>query len=162
LHGMVYYIFSKSLRILEEFRKNPHIKIPPKSPCTKFQSLYKFKNLIFNSKGDFPPSFRPSRPTRPFGLPGPADFLPPPASKQSRQPLLPAGLTSPPWPPPLKGKKSPRRPSFISTLNGPPPLHSSGNLCLQARTLKLLLRWPLKTPQTLFSPLPYKRHPHPR
>jgi hypothetical protein len=36
------------LRSLEEFRKNPHVKIPPKSPSTIFQSLGKFKNLIFN------------------------------------------------------------------------------------------------------------------
>jgi hypothetical protein len=36
--------------MLEEFRKNPHIKIPPKSPCTKFQSPCKFKNPNFNSK----------------------------------------------------------------------------------------------------------------
>jgi hypothetical protein len=28
------YIFLKSLRSLEEFRKNPHIKIPPKSPIS--------------------------------------------------------------------------------------------------------------------------------
>jgi hypothetical protein len=47
---MAYYIFLKSLRSIEEFRKNPHVKIPPKSPSTKFQSLGKFKNSIFNSK----------------------------------------------------------------------------------------------------------------
>jgi hypothetical protein len=47
---MTYYIFLKSLRTLEEFRKNPHVKIPPKSPSTNFQSLSKFKNLIFNSE----------------------------------------------------------------------------------------------------------------
>jgi hypothetical protein len=27
LHGMAYYIFLKSLRSIEEFRKNPHVKI---------------------------------------------------------------------------------------------------------------------------------------
>jgi hypothetical protein len=47
---MTYYIFLKSLRSLEEFRKNPHVKIPPKSPCANFQSLGKFKNYIFNSE----------------------------------------------------------------------------------------------------------------
>jgi hypothetical protein len=36
------------LRSLEEFRKNPHVKIPPKSPSTNFHSLGKFKNPIFN------------------------------------------------------------------------------------------------------------------
>jgi hypothetical protein len=46
---MTYYIFLKSLRSLKEFRKNPHVKIPRKSPCTNFQSLGKFKNPIFNS-----------------------------------------------------------------------------------------------------------------
>jgi hypothetical protein len=47
---MAYYIFLKSLRSLEEFRKNPHVKIPPKSPSTNFQSLGKFKNLILIQK----------------------------------------------------------------------------------------------------------------
>jgi hypothetical protein len=45
---MAYYNFLKSLRSLEEFRKNPHLRIPPKSPSTNFQSLDKFKNPIFN------------------------------------------------------------------------------------------------------------------
>jgi hypothetical protein len=40
---MAYYIFLKSLRSPEEFTKNPHIKIPPKSPPTNFQSLCIFK-----------------------------------------------------------------------------------------------------------------------
>jgi hypothetical protein len=67
LHGMAYYIFPKSLRSLEEFRKNPHVKIPPKSPSTNFQSLGKFKNPIFNSEILFP-CFRPSRPCGRLGL----------------------------------------------------------------------------------------------
>jgi hypothetical protein len=66
-HGMAYYIFLKSLRSLEEFRKNPHIKIPPKFPSTNFQSLAKFKNPIFNSEILFP-CFRPGRPCGPLGL----------------------------------------------------------------------------------------------
>jgi hypothetical protein len=37
---MAYYIF----------RKNPHVKIPPKSSSTNFQILGKFKNTIFNSE----------------------------------------------------------------------------------------------------------------
>jgi hypothetical protein len=64
---MAYYIFLKSLRSLEEFRKNPHVKIPPKSPCANFQSLGKFKNPIFNSEILFP-CFRPGRPCSPLGL----------------------------------------------------------------------------------------------
>jgi CO dehydrogenase/acetyl-CoA synthase epsilon subunit len=47
LLGMAYYIFLKSLRSLEEFRKNPHVKIPPKYPCENFQSLGKFKKSNF-------------------------------------------------------------------------------------------------------------------
>jgi hypothetical protein len=50
LNSMAYYTFIKSLMSLEEFRKNPHIKTPSKSPCTNFQSLGKFKKLIFISK----------------------------------------------------------------------------------------------------------------
>jgi hypothetical protein len=64
---MSYYIFLKSLRSLEEFRKNPHVKIPPKSPCANFQSLGKFKNPIFNSEFLFL-RFRPGRPCGPLGL----------------------------------------------------------------------------------------------
>jgi hypothetical protein len=62
---MAYYIFLKSVRSLEEFRKNPHVKIHPKSPCTNFQSLGKFKNPIFNSKILFP-CFWPGRPCGPL------------------------------------------------------------------------------------------------
>jgi hypothetical protein len=68
---MAYYIFLKSLRSLEEFRKNSDVKIPPKSPSTNFQSLGKFKNLIFNSEIHF--SLFSARttlqPTRPVAQP---------------------------------------------------------------------------------------------
>jgi hypothetical protein len=63
---MAYYIFLKSSRSLEEFRKNPHVKIPPKSPCANFQSLGKFKNPIFYSEILFL-RFRPGRPCGPLG-----------------------------------------------------------------------------------------------
>jgi hypothetical protein len=59
---MAYSIFLKYLRSLEEFRKNPHVKIPPKSPCANFQRLGIFKNLIFIQKGIFF-GFRPIRPS---------------------------------------------------------------------------------------------------
>jgi hypothetical protein len=67
---MAYYIFLKSLRSLEEFRKNPHVKTPPKSSSTNFQSLGKFKNPIFNSEILFflisaRPTLRPTRPLSP-------------------------------------------------------------------------------------------------
>jgi hypothetical protein len=67
MHGMAYYIFLKSLRSLEEFRKNPHVKIPPKSPSTNFQSLDKFKNPILIQKFLFS-DFWPGRPRCPLGL----------------------------------------------------------------------------------------------
>jgi hypothetical protein len=66
-HGMTYYIFLKPLRSLEEFRKNHHVKIPPKSPCANFQSFGKFRNPIFNSEILFP-YFWPSRPCGPLDL----------------------------------------------------------------------------------------------
>jgi hypothetical protein len=76
---MTYYIFLKSLWSLEEFRKNPHVKIPPKSPSTNFQSLGKFKILIFNSEIlflDFGPADlaapRPLTPASPLAAPSPA------------------------------------------------------------------------------------------
>jgi hypothetical protein len=68
---MAYFIFLKYLRSVEEFRKNPHVKIPPKFPCANFQSLGKFKNPIFNSK-IFLLLFRPGypyQPTRPSAQP---------------------------------------------------------------------------------------------
>jgi hypothetical protein len=73
---MAYYIFLKSLRCLEEFRKNPHAKIPPKSPCANLQSLRKFKNPIFNLEILF------------FAF-GPADL----AAHSAVGPVGPAGLS---------------------------------------------------------------------
>jgi hypothetical protein len=65
LHGMAYYIFLKSMRSLEEFMKNPHVKIPPKSPSTNFQSLGKFKKSNFLiQKFFFLISARPAHPAR--------------------------------------------------------------------------------------------------
>jgi hypothetical protein len=85
---MIYYIFLKSLRRLEEFRKNPHIKILPKSPCANFQNLDKFKILIqkFFSSLSARPTLRPTRP-----LAQPAQL----ASLLSRTESNPAGPASP-------------------------------------------------------------------
>jgi hypothetical protein len=47
---MAYFIFLKYLDSLEDFRKNPHVKIPSKSLCANFQSLGIFKNPIFIQK----------------------------------------------------------------------------------------------------------------
>jgi hypothetical protein len=83
---MAYFIFLKYLRSLEELTKNPHVKIPPKSPCANFQSIGKFKNPIFNSKNIFlhfqpgqpygPLSLWPSRPHWPLSSHGPKPPLP--------------------------------------------------------------------------------------
>jgi hypothetical protein len=56
---MVYYIFLKSLRSLEEFRKNPHVKIPPKSSCANFQALVNSKIQFLIRKFFFLISVRP-------------------------------------------------------------------------------------------------------
>jgi hypothetical protein len=73
-HGMAYFIFLKYLDSLEDFKKNPHVKIPPKSPSTNFQSLGIFKNQIFIRKRIFPslsaqsahPAFQPSHGSPPL------------------------------------------------------------------------------------------------
>jgi hypothetical protein len=96
---MTYFIFLKSLRSLGEFRKNPHVKIPPKSPCANFQSLGIFKNQIFSGlfgpatahSPYFQPANFPSPPPLGLGLPaslahphGPTGhLLPPPAPEPS-------------------------------------------------------------------------------
>jgi hypothetical protein len=76
---MAYYIFLKSLRSLEEFRKNPNDKIPPKSPSTNFQSLGKFKNPTLIQKFPF------------FLIFGPAD----PAARSASSPASPLAAPSP-------------------------------------------------------------------
>jgi hypothetical protein len=86
---MVYYIFLKSLRSLEEFRKNPHVKIPPKSP-TNFQRLGKFKNPIFISEILFL-AFGPANPAA-CSASSPAS---PPATPSPHAEIVPAGPSSP-------------------------------------------------------------------
>jgi hypothetical protein len=106
---MAYFIFLKSLKSLGEFRKNPHVKIPPKSPCANFQSLGIFKNQILFGK-EF---FRHFQPIRPFGPATahyfsfqPAVFLPPPLPTGPR----PLGRLSPP--------SRPNRPPSSSSRTG--------------------------------------------
>jgi hypothetical protein len=76
---MACYIFLKSLSSLEEFRKIPHVKIPPKSPSTNFQSLGKLKNPILIQKFLF------------FLIFGPAD----PAACLASGPVSPPATPSP-------------------------------------------------------------------
>jgi hypothetical protein len=59
---MAYNIFLKSLRSLDGFRENPHIKIPPKSPCINFQSPNIFK-IQFLFRNNFSFNFRPKQPS---------------------------------------------------------------------------------------------------
>jgi hypothetical protein len=81
---MAYFIFLKYMRSLEEFRKNPNVKIPPKSPCANFQSLGIFKNTFFIRKRIFPHiSAHPAQP-RPRWLATP-HRPPDPRSAQSAQ-----------------------------------------------------------------------------
>jgi hypothetical protein len=51
---MTYFIFYKSLRSLEELRKNPYVQIPSKSPCKISQSPSKIQiHLKFEIKLPF-------------------------------------------------------------------------------------------------------------
>jgi hypothetical protein len=86
---MAYLIFLKYLRSLEEFRKNPHVKIPPKSPRANFQSLGIFKNLIFIRKGI---SAHPAQPR--LRQPATPRRTPAPRSAQATLAYLPKGVFS--------------------------------------------------------------------
>jgi hypothetical protein len=104
------------------------MKIPPKSSCTNFQSLCKFKSLIFYSKRNFfqLPTQSAQQPRRLLSLSAhlaqPA-FLPLPALKQGTPP--PPALRSPPATPRLHPAMEalPRAPHHIPCLfHLPPPL----------------------------------------
>jgi hypothetical protein len=88
---MACYIFLKSLRSLEEFRKNPHVKIPPKSPSTNFQSHGKFKNPILIWKFLFSLIFGPADPAACLAY-GPAS---PPVAASPQAEIILAGPSSP-------------------------------------------------------------------
>jgi hypothetical protein len=131
---MAYYIFLKSLRSLEEYRKNPHVKIPPKYPCANFQILGKFKNPIFNSEILFSSlSARPTlRPTRPLAQPARWPRFPrrpnPPrpahlaraSVASSREYVFPFGSRLPSWPP-LPRLSDKRAPAVSSIPHLQPP-----------------------------------------
>jgi hypothetical protein len=96
---MAYFIFLKYLRSLEEFRKNPHIKIPPKSPCANFQSLGIFKNQIFIRQRIFSVAFGPSGHSaqpRPIFFSFPSAFFPlPTGPRPLGQPISPSRPSRP-------------------------------------------------------------------
>jgi hypothetical protein len=168
---MAYYIFLKSLSSQEEFRKNPHVKIPPKSPCANFQSHGIFKNQILFRKEFFPslsahPAFQPSlfftgrislpSPTgsRPPGRPSPphgpiGHLLPPPTLTPGAHGATVgrprAASTVTPMPPP-EGKKTVASIPIISPITRHHfPSSIISNRRLQRRPLKLLQRRSLKT-----------------
>jgi hypothetical protein len=91
MHCMAWCIifFLKSLRGLEEFRKNPHIKIPPNSSCTNFQSIGIFKNpKKFLKSNSLQISAQPAKPRNwPVRSTWPTRrLLPPSALKQGNAP----------------------------------------------------------------------------
>jgi hypothetical protein len=95
---MAYFIVLKYLRSLEEFKKNPHVKITPKSPCANPQSLGIFKNQILFGK-EFFLTFDPTGPSGP--------------SAQLR-PFFPSNWPFPPFPTgprPLGRPSSPHGPT---------------------------------------------------
>jgi hypothetical protein len=124
---MAYFIFLKSLRSLGEFRKNPHVKIPPKSPCANFQSIGKFRNSIFIRKEIFF-NFRPNQPSgqlaHPAFWPRAARQAEPAHPTESSPLLLPPSLYEPAVPLPPLTPWAPCRPSPApwSDHNGRAPL----------------------------------------
>jgi hypothetical protein len=97
---MAYYIFLKSLGSLEEFRKNLHIKIPPKSPCANFQSLGILKKSNFYSEKNYPSNSGPvgpatCQPVWPFSPRGPPLVPSSSFGRASRAP--PPSHTPPRW-----------------------------------------------------------------
>jgi hypothetical protein len=164
---MAYFIFLKYLDSLEDFRKNPHVKIPPKSISTNFQSFVIFKNQIVIRKRIFFLTFGPigpaaSRPIRPFG-PAAAHFFPfqpavsppPPLSPQA-QLALSAEPTVRRWrparlPPPSQENASPRA-AFATLLadRWAPPV------------ITFLRRRPISTPRRHLVEPTWLPHPPPR
>jgi hypothetical protein len=138
LHSISYCIFLKSLRILEEFRKNSHIKISPKSPYANFQSPAQFLKILFKFErilhwllaqsacaahaaqpahsgggGCGRPSFSPSRPSAvAFSHTPPRRTEPPP--------------TSAPWR--IEQRSTPPSMPLLNSATPPPPRPTTVNL----------------------------------
>jgi hypothetical protein len=160
------------LTSLEEFRKNPHVKIPPKSPYANFQSLGIFKNqilfrkefsaslsahLAFRPSLFFLPADFPSPPPLGLGLPagpaqpnGPTGHLLPPLAPTPGAHGVAAGRpraasTVAPMPPPEEKKMAASIPIICPITRRHFPSSITGNRRLQRRPLKLLQRQSLKT-----------------
>jgi hypothetical protein len=117
---MAYFIFLKSLRSLEEFRKNLHVKIPPKSPCANFQSHGILKIKFYSEKKFFSCHIRP---IHPFGPAAAHSFF----SFQPAAPLLPTR------PRPLSRPARRWRPAELPPPHRKTPPATPLSPCLRAR-----------------------------
>jgi hypothetical protein len=155
LHAMTYYIFLKSLRLLEQFRKNPHIKIPPKSYCINFQSLDIFKNLIFIPKGIF---FLAVGPVSPATMPACSAFRPVRLTSASSSSFAHADRTSTPHTPQCCPPPAPWRDP-----NGWGPLHNNAPSSIGCNHIyyrRPLPPWP-PLPDAPSAPIKSDEHPRP-
>jgi hypothetical protein len=131
---MAYCIFLKSLTSLEEFRKNHHVKIHPKSSCANFQSLSIFKNQILFGKDFFPvtfshPAFRPSLFFLPADFPSPSRWASAFRLAQPTRTAQPATFLLPPAPKPRAHGAATGRPRAASTVaSTPPPEEKNGHI----------------------------------
>jgi hypothetical protein len=151
---MAYFIFLKYLRSLEEFKKNPHVKIHRKSPCANFQSLGIFKNSIFIRKGIFPQISAQPRPRWPATPRRP----PNPRSAHSAQAAL-AYLSKGVFPSNLRILAETPSLSHVTAMWGPPvssiPFPTPADRCRFSSSPLATQRRPalnLKMPSEVFTP----------
>jgi hypothetical protein len=155
---MAYFIFLKYLRSLEEFRKNPHVKIPPNSPCANFKSISIFKNSIFYSKRNFllisthPAQPRPRWPATPRRPPDPRSAH----STQAALAYLPKGV----FPLTLRTPAEMPSLSYVTAMWGPPvssiPFPTPTDRCRFSSSPPTTPRRPtsnLGMPSEVFTPL---------
>jgi hypothetical protein len=158
--------FLKYLDSLEDFRKNPHVKIPPKYPCTHFQSLPNSRIQIKKiGKGFYliPPvnsdqqhrstqeAFQPRRLSRP-----------PPSSGQvglSRHPGRAPPHTAIPASPPPSFLLHGRRTDHLSSPIESPPLPTATLFCFNAETIGINTATTGRRPCSLPSPKKGARNP---
>jgi hypothetical protein len=162
------------VRSLEQFRKNPHVKIPPKSPPTNFHGLGIFKNQIVIHKRIFSSLSAQSaqRPAGPSGLsaqPRPlfssTSHSPSPHWASASWPAQPVARRWRPTrlPPPPRGNASPRT-SFAplrARLTGGPHLSSPCSGSARARPRRHSISPPPATTQHLEMPPPCRYSPSP-